>query len=104
LARRRAAMRTLHGARRAELVEEHELVHPHVGEPGEPGVARCLHVRAVLLGGVGGLFFRGSFSRASVRLTVAGCAGLPIASATSTSVASGLRSINARIARSSASS
>src|SRR5690606_26159055 len=97
-------MRTLHRGGCAEFVEEYELIDAQVGDPVEPGIACCLHVRAVLLCGMCGLFFRGRFSRLSVRLTVAGWTGLPIASATSTSVASGFRLISSRIACSSASS
>jgi hypothetical protein len=37
------------------------LIHADGGELSEPGIASRLHVWPVLLGGVGGLFFRGRF-------------------------------------------
>src|SRR5439155_4917540 len=101
---RSAAVSALHRGGSSKLVEENKLIHTHVGELLKPVVARQLHVGPILLGGMRGLFFRGRFSRASVRLTVAGCAGFLIASATSASVASGLRLISSRIFCSSASS
>jgi hypothetical protein len=87
----------------AEFVDKHELIHPHVRELLKPALALRLHVGPVLLGGVRGLFFRGRPRRSSVRLTVLACVGLPSAAATSSSVASGLALISARIAASSAS-
>ncbi len=72
LARRGASVGALHVRRGAELVDKHELIGPYVGELVEPRLPCRLHVGPVLLGGVGGLFFRGSPSRRSVRLTVPG--------------------------------
>ena len=97
LAGRRPAVRPLHLRVRPELVEKHQVGNPLARELLEPCGPLGYDVGAVLLGGVRRLFFRGRSSRLSVRLTVPGETGLPIASATSARVASGFSLINARI-------
>ena len=63
----RAPMRAGHVGRGPRLVEEHEAGRVEVGLARKPRLARRLHVRAVLLGGMGCLFLYVS-SRASRKL------------------------------------
>ena len=59
-----------HVRRRAKLVEEYELIEPHVAEGVEPTGTRGGDVGPGLLAGVLGLFFRVSLSRLVVRQAV----------------------------------
>src|SRR5580658_10753806 len=88
----------------AELVEEHQLIQPDVGKQRVPLLACSFYVRAILLGGVDGLFFRRSPSLRVARQTVGMLGLLPNASASSPRVMSGLSWISLASCSSSASS